>query len=227
MKDALKLAGFLTSLRALSDQSAPGLVVWETKTWNEQAYVKISSPAALGEIGEKAAAYYAAMPDAFVLTLREDLLQRAIDRRVARKAGRPDPESQRPWLGESVALRIEPDALDVIGRLSSNEVRAEAQQAAWSALPILNEWKRRYPDQDPVELHEKLWNVRLVSPGGGAFVWSDARQTMEASDYGSPSAPIDGPALPRALERITRGAFGLTFEDDGLRARVELARKPN
>ncbi len=225
VKDPLKLAGFLTALRALADGSAPGLTKWETKTWHEQGYVKIA-PAETGDDQmDKMAVYYAALPDAFVLSLREDLVQRAIDRRAARKNAAKDAAQGAQWLGSSVGLRVERDAVGVVTRLAADEIRDELREAAWSAIPILNEWKHHFPEADPVTLHERLWNVRLVSPAGGTFTWNDELQSMEAGDYGSPAAPKQGPALPEALERFTRGEFGLSFEADGLRARAELARE--
>ena len=27
----------------------------------------------------------------------------------------------------------------------------------WRNIPVLNEWKHRYPKEDPVKLHERLW----------------------------------------------------------------------
>ena len=60
------------------------------------------------------------------------------------------------------------------------------QQLAWANLPALNEWKRRYPDQDPVKVHERLWQTRLLDPAGGAYVWNERFQTMESTTYGHP-----------------------------------------
>jgi hypothetical protein len=223
VKDPLKLAAFLTALRAMADGSAPGMVRWETKTWHDQPYVRISSNEGSG-IPEKASLSYAAMPDAFVLSLREDLVQRAIDRRAERKQGKVDPARDRPWLGSSLGLRMERDAVDVIGRTWSGSESDELRRVAWSALPILNEWKRRFPNEDPVAVHERVFGTRLGTPTGGTFAWNEAMQTMETSDYGSPATPKQGPALPAALGSFLRGAFGLSFEGEGLRARVELER---
>ncbi len=223
VKDPLKLAAFLTALRAMADGSAPGMVRWETKTWHDQPYVRIAPTGGSG-IPEKASLSYAAMPDAFVLSLREDLVQRAIDRRADRKQGKVDPARDRPWLGTSLGLRMERDAVDVITRTWSGSASDELRGAAWSALPILNEWKRRFPNEDPVAVHERVFGTRLGTPTGGAFAWNEAMQTMETSDYGSPAAPKQGPALPASLASFLRGAFGLSFEGEGLRARVELER---
>jgi len=100
------------------------------------------------------------------------------------------------------------------------------QRLAWRSLPILNEWKSLFPDRDPVDVHQRAWKVRLVCPGGGTYVWNDAWKTMESTVYGHPGEPKVGPKAPPALEAIERGDFGLTFEEQGLRARVRLERKP-
>jgi hypothetical protein len=99
------------------------------------------------------------------------------------------------------------------------------QNLAWSNLPILNEWKRMFPDQDPVEIHEQLWAARPVCPGGGEYVWNADWQTMESTVYGHPGEPRNGPAFPEALKQFEKGNFGVTFEEQGLRARAELLRE--
>jgi len=231
VEDPLKLAAFLTALRALANGAAPGMARWETKTWQGQSYVKIAAGEASGLDGPaaQAAIYYAAMPDAFVLSMREDLVHHSIDRRLARKAGKADPA--RPWLGSSLALRVDREALGIfeglgiLGGLGANARSSQLQRAAWSALPILNEWKRRFPAEDPVRLHERLFGARLATPSRGSFSWNESMQTMETSDYGSPAAPKEGPGLPAAFAGFLRGEFGLTFEGDGLRARVEIERE--
>jgi hypothetical protein len=226
VKDPLKLAAFLTAVRAMVDGAAPNMTRWESKTWHEQGYVRIGVDpnSELDKSMSQAAIYYAPMGDSLVVSLREDVVQRAIDRRLARKAGKPEAAREKPWLGSSLGLRAEKDALDVLGGLWGGGIGNSLRASAWTALPILNEWKRRFPNEDPVALHERLWGVRLTTPADGTFAWNDAMQTMEASDYGSPAAPKDGPRLPRALETFLRAEFGLSFEGEGLRARVELER---
>ena len=82
-----------------------------------------------------------------------------------------------------------------------------------------------YPDRDPLEVHEQVWKIRLVCPGGGKYVWNDAWQTMESTVYGHPGEPKQGPAATPALKSFVHGDFGLTFEDQGLRARAVLDRQ--
>jgi len=226
VKDPLKLAAFLTAVRAMVDGSAPNMTRWENKTWAGQGYVRIGIEPNndIGGSIEQAALYYAPMGDSLVVSLREDVVQRAIDRRIARKVGKPEAARAKAWLGSSLGLRAEKEALDVIGGLWGTPLGDGLQRAAWSALPILNEWHRRFPNEDPVALHERLWGVHLTTPADGTFAWNDALQTMEASDYGSPAAPKTGPRWPTALANFPRAEFGLSFEGEGLRARVELER---
>jgi hypothetical protein len=99
------------------------------------------------------------------------------------------------------------------------------QVRCWGNLAILNEWKRLYPTEDPVKLHEILWQTRLVCPGGGQYAWNDEWKTMESTVYGHPGRPKDGPGAPEAVARFKTGNFGLTFENQGLRARLEITRE--
>ena len=98
------------------------------------------------------------------------------------------------------------------------------QVLSWSNLPVLNEWKRLFPDRDPVAVHAAVWGVTLQCPGGGKYVWNAQYGTMESTVYGHPGQPKAGPPAPPVLSSFASGDFGLTLENDGLRARVELHR---
>ena len=93
------------------------------------------------------------------------------------------------------------------------------QALAWGNLPILNEYKRLYPAEDPVKLHERLWHTKLIDPAGGIYVWDEQFQTMASTPFGHPAAPKEGPPFPQQLEGFVKAAFGVTFEEQGLRAR--------
>jgi hypothetical protein len=47
---------------------------------------------------------------------------------------------------------------------------------------------------------------------------------MESTLYGSPGQPKDGPEMTSAMQQFESANFGLTFEEQGLRARIELGR---
>mgnify|MGYP001098909831 CR=1 FL=1 len=99
-------------------------------------------------------------------------------------------EVMRTFIGAELAR-----ALTILRGIFGRTYRERMQEMSWSNLPILNEWKRLYPDQDPVKVHQRLWQVRLVDPAGGAYVWNEQYQTMESTKYGHPGAPKEGPGL--------------------------------
>ena len=67
--------------------------------------------------------------------------------------------------------------------------------------------------------------MELLCPGGGKYVWNDQFATMESTVYGHPGLPKHGPAAPPVLSSFSSADFGLTLENNGLRARVELKRE--
>jgi hypothetical protein len=231
VSNGFRLAAFLAGARAFIEQTAPGMVGWESLSYKDQPYVKISpTERAKGQQKEleNVTICYSASGDALLVTLNENLLKRAIDRQLARTAETKDkpapPATEKPWLGSNVGLQVDRKALELVSHLSRNEYEATMQARAWANLPILNEWKRLYPDQDPVELHERVWQIRLICPGGGRYVWNETFQTMESTVYGHPGEPKNGPVAPPLLTEFAHGSFGLTFENQGLRARVSLER---
>ncbi len=132
------------------------------------------------------------------------------------------PRIERPWLGKNLCIQVDKKVIRLLEVLFGDNYQQMMQYQAWRNIAILNEWKRLFPDQDPVMLHQQFWQRRLVCPGGGDYRWNQEWRTMASTSYGHPGEPRTGPSLPPALEHILSGNFGLTFEDNGLRARVEL-----
>jgi hypothetical protein len=114
--------------------------------------------------------------------------------------------------------------LGLFDALGGENLRHTLQLRSWGNLSILNEWHRRYPARDPVKLHEKFWQTRLVCPGGGEYVWNDEWQTMESTVYGHPGEPKAGPKIASPIAGLTAGNFGINFEKQGLRARAIIDR---
>jgi len=190
------------------------------------------------EQGRSGPIYYYASGEALTLTLNEPLLKRAIDRQIARREakakGDEPPTTASSWQGESVALHVDHKLLKVLGAeydlrfanftFLDGDYQTQMQAAAWGNLPILNEWKRRYPDQDPLLVYARFAQANLVCPGDGKYVWNEKWQTMESTVYGHPGEPKQGPPLPPVLDSIRAADFGLTFEEQGLRATVAIQR---
>jgi hypothetical protein len=208
----------------------------------------------VGFLPENMAIYYAMTPTSLTVTLSEAVIKRALERMpVVKPADQPKPEGEakgdaakaeapavapappappaapaaplRPWLGESLALQVDARILPILEMATRERFDRAMQALSWSNIPILNEWKRLYPKTDPVALHEKLWGVRLICPGGGKYAWNEEWQTMESTVYGHPGQPKSGPKSPLVLKGVTFGNFGITFENGGLRGSVELERK--
>lgn len=222
----LGLAAFLTAVRAFSDGAAPGLATWEALEHRGRPYVRVSArrDGRPRDDTPEIVLYYAATPRRFILSLNEGVLKRALDRLLAESAsaGAESAPLGEPWLGRNVCLQVHRRFVDVLDAADQDRILRER---SFANLPILNEWRRRYPDEDPVALHERFWHTTLVCPGGGAYVWNAKWQTMQSSAYGHPGEPKEGPPTSLSLlTSLTFGNFGLTFEDHGLRARLVLRR---
>ena len=86
------------------------------------------------------------------------------------------------------------------------------QSRSWGNLPVLNEWRTRYPERNPLEIHREFWQEEsLVCPGEGEYRWNEEWQTMESSLYGHPGQPKQGAKYPTILQSIQSANFGLTF----------------
>jgi hypothetical protein len=169
------------------------------------------------------AVYYAVSGDALVVSVNEDVVKRSVDRRIAASQPATQPATTtRPWLGESLAAQVDRRYLDVLSLSLRENYGQEMQRRSWDNLPILNEWKRRFPDQDPVAFHQQHWYTKLACPGGGEYVWNDQWQTMESTVYGSPANPKAGPKAPPLVDLFDFLNMGVSFEEQGLRARAVL-----
>jgi hypothetical protein len=220
-KSATRLALFLTGLRSFSQQAAPGLLIWETKEHEEQPYVVINTKedASLGDMDIKI--HYAALPDAFLLSLNEDVLKRAISRNLAdAKAESTATPEQQYHAFAKIQLAVIPQYLSLLG-----EDPLKTQQViSWSALPVLNEWHTRYPLEDPVALHAKYFHEQIHCPGGEGYQWNESSQSMESIAFGTPENPRGEITVPLLLQNWIEAKTALSFEDDGLRLKAELTR---
>lgn len=235
VRSSIRLTAFLVGIRGFVEQSAPDMTIWETLRHRETAYVKISPSANTrrdipDDIDANIALYYFASGDTLIFSLSEPLIQRAIDRRLAEQPAEGESaESESvaetgslPLLGENFAVHVKRSlALGLIS-FANESYQQQMQRQAWAVIPILNEWKRLFPDRDPREIDQLVWKRVLDCPGGGQYRWNEVFKTMESSFYGHPAEPKYGPHVAQLLGTWETGNFGLTFENDGLRARFEL-----
>jgi hypothetical protein len=219
--DPVALAVLLTALRAMSEDTAIGSIRWTKGQHRDVETMTLSGFEITRD--DELRIHYTIVDRLLVVTLREDVLHRAIDRALDRRAGKV--AESRPWLGESAAIRIDKDFVDLVATLSRRAWSSGQRELAWRALPILNEWRRMWPDQDPVLVHEKLFQARLVDPAGGRYLVAGDGLRIFSETYGHPTETRPGPERPKFAEKIKSASAGLTFENDGVRAKVLIERE--
>ena len=234
VRNPFKMTAFLAAFRTFLSQTSPGMLAWENRTHREQTYVRISlSEKTRREMRDNAfrnfALHYQVKPGQLTLTLGEEHIQAEIDRSLGTQGEDAEdaPAASRPrWVGQSFGLRLTADTLPHIQNLFQDNMTTALQWRCWNNLHILNEWRRQLGIQDALTHHEKLWHTRLTCPGGGQFVWNEKFQTYESTVFGHPAHPKSPSILKTSpLANLEEVNLGLTFEDDGLRARTELIKK--
>ncbi len=224
---SLKLTGFLVAVRAFVQQTVPNMTLWDNLMHHDQPYVRVRPAEQMrsqSNIMSELALYYAVTPKALVISLSEPMIQRAIDRQQISEANTPASAVAHTWLGESMAVHVKGSGMALAQTLFEHNATSILRQRSWGNLVILNEWQRRFAADTPVALHQRLWQTRLVCPGGGEYVWNETWQTMESTVFGCPAQPKTPAQLPNALTSLKDVNLGLTFEEDGLRARARVRR---
>jgi len=227
----MKATLFMTAIRTFIDQAAPKMTVWETLEHAGQPYVRIGPSENARhfdpETMDQFAVYYALRPDSLTIALDEDLLKQALERMAARDDDAvPDPEPGPPLLGKHLCMQVDLELPEVLMSVQDSELDyvKRLQETCWANLAVLDEYRRAWPDRDPMAVHEALFGTRLVCPAGGEYRWNEAWKTMESTALGHPGEPKVPDPLPVPFGGWKNGNFGLTFEADGLRARGELTR---
>lgn len=235
-KDQEKLQRFITALQKRLDEFDAMWLQRERKEHNGAEYFALTLPFS----SPPGHVYYAVSPHGLTLTLSDKVMLRALDRAssASRERERAESASSSPdrdrkgadssvpaaWLGDHFAVQLGPDGVQAVERIFSSDYRALLQARAWGNIPILNEWKRQFPDQDPLKLHEHYWGVSLTCPGGGRYVWNDECRTMESTTFGHPAQPKSPDVNSAAFLGFGSLNAGVTFENNGLRAKAELKR---
>ncbi|MCA9289583.1 MAG: hypothetical protein KDA25_00550 [Phycisphaerales bacterium] len=224
VQSPLRLTAFLGAAKGTIEQFAPGMTSWSNAEHRGTTYVRIEpSEAARRDLGdtEDFVVCYAIVGGNLVVSLNEPTLRRAIDRAADRADGAAAPNDT-PWLGESLGLRADRRVVPLLDLLFRESYQRATQVASWRNRPILDAWRARYPDLDPLAVHMMYTHRRPVCPGGGVYRWNESFGTMESTTCGHPGEPRMPDGMPALLGAIESINAGLTFERDGLRARVEL-----
>ncbi len=219
-KSPLQLAGFLAGFRGFVEETAPGLVRWESREYGEHRYLALIPETDMGMPGLDL--YYATRPDALILGMTPGVIERALDRIDAGEGSKGPVE-----LGEHALGTITPAGLRFAAQLWTLENREDTQLRAWDALPLWDELHRRFPHEDPALAWARYFPSVPTLPGGDRMQWNIDEARYESLHCGTPDAPRATMGPPAIVERLKGVAGGLTFEEgDGLRARVKLSYTP-
>ncbi len=220
VRDKLGLVTFLAGFRAFIARILADSPQWKNWKHRDVGYVEMTVGDDLRDgFDFTPRLFYVILPGKLVFSIREEVIHRAIDRSLDGDASKEFVEAN-PWLGKNMGLAVKQGVLDTAGLWMNSRF----MEASWNNVPILNEWRRRYPDRDPVQVHFELWGERLLCPGGGEYRWNEELQTMESSFFGSSAYARNPHGFPPALNSIQNASFGLTFKDESLRARAKITR---
>ncbi len=214
-------AAFLLALRTFAQQAAPDVFHWSTRRHGDVSYVHVAVQAPRGgnENERRYSIAYALLPDRWIVTPSEAVLTRAIDRAIAAA-----PAENARWNEQCIALDLELDMIRLLDGWTGPTLDATRAASSWRNLYVLNEWKRLFPTDDPVAVHERFFHQRIVCPGGGDYVWNERDRTMESTAYGSPWHPQDDATAPSLIDLVESADVTVQFEEDGVRARLMLRR---
>lgn len=222
VRNPLALAGFLTAVRAMIDQSAPNLVRFQVQKHREVGYTRIA-PVSQNLVGgnRELALYYLPLPNQLLISLNEKVIQRAIDRSID---GQKE-NKKADWLGKTLAFKADGAILPLIASMINNDIGLQLQQSAWTNARVLQEWKRRRNTSDPITLHQTWTGETLICPASGTFTWDPARKVLRSTNLGDPFDPkLELSNLNNILRRAKSIRAGFTLEEDNLRAAFELNR---
>lgn len=218
----LKLALFMTVLKNAVESSAPDSLRWETRKGDSGSYVAITGNE--GGVGEDFRIYYATTPNALLVSLREDPLLRAM-----RRENHPLSAEESAALPAATQLMLDssPAFLSGLqGVFKSITAADRIREESWKALPILNEWHRKFAGEDPVAVQLKHYGEDVFCPGGKGYRWNPEAMTMESVAFGYPARPKFEPASMPGIFDFKSVTTSLKFQDDGLRAELLIGGPP-
>lgn len=171
------------------------------------------------EFGESIRICYAIVGKALLVSLNERHLWKAIaceDHEFDEGQLEKMPEA------DSLMIDADPAMLEAFDRMDRGLVfDSRLAKLSWKAIPVLNEWRRRFPGQDPAVTHLSLFGVSVDCPGGKGYRWNEEHWTMESVVYGHVGSPRMA-EKKRGLIKYGRMYSGIDFIDDGLRLRMHL-----
>ncbi len=220
VRDAAKLGQFLTALRAEVIGSFGDRVEHSEHKYGKMSYTRARIHGPEQWHLDKLAIYYAVTKHGLTFALDEALIKRAIDRHNTEKA-KAEPT---PPLGEHVTLHADREMLEIADRAGQeHSYLAKMRTRCYRNLHVLNALRAIAPRRDPVAYYREVFGGTLVCPAGGNYVWNPRAHTMQSTKFGHPADPLR-PDLVMPYRQWRSLAGGVTFDGEGVRARVKLTR---
>ena len=91
-------------------------------------------------------------------------------------------------------------------------------------FPILNEWKSKFPDRDPVQVHEAYFKETIACPGGQGYQWNEALRGMESVAFGHPEAPHEGFVEIPLFKNWKEASAAIGLKDKEFRLEAKLTK---
>lgn len=219
VKSKLKLGLFLTAMRTLMQTTAPDTFGWINRKHGERSYVVIAQQDG-DEFDDPFQICYAIVDKALLVALSERHLKEAMEMEELRLT---EDQLEKLPMAKSLMIDADPAMLGVIEHMEGgSSSSSRLGRISRDAVPILNEWRRRFPDRDPLEVHQGMFGISIDCPGGRAYRWNEQHRTMESVAYGHRGAPREPDIAPKGLLQYGRMHSGIDFVDDGLRLRLHL-----
>lgn len=160
-----------------------------------------------------------------IVSLSEQTMKNIITRIKAREDGTFKKDEPRKWLGQNLAVQTNSKFYKAIEVLWQQYYKSELKNQTWRNFPILQEWKREFPDQDPFEFHQKYWHQKMLCAGGGKLIWDKKTDAPMSTVFGNPSKPRIPMRTPTPWQGFKSFDAGVTFDTGGIRGKMMLERK--
>ena len=160
-----------------------------------------------------------------MVSLSERTMKNIISRIKAREDGTFKKDEPRKWLGQNLAVQTNSKFYKAIEVLWRQYYQTELRKQTWRNFPILQEWKREFPDQDPIEFHQQYWHQKMLCAGGGKLIWDNKTDAPMSTIFGNPSKPRIPMRTPTPWQDFKSFDAGVTFDTGGIRGKMMLERK--
>ena len=148
--------------------------------------------------------YVTATPKQFLMTPSKTLLERSLSRELDHEGPAEELLDIDQWPGRSMNLQIKGRFKEILMSQFSNRSDPKLRH-----IPILNEWKRMFPDRKPTEVHHEFYGGKLSD----MYKWIEEYGTMTPDTQNERSSKI-----PFAdLKSI---AIGMDVESNAIHVRV-------